>query len=312
MSRRQTELYSVILPTYNERENLPLIIWLLDHHFQKNNINYEVIIVEDNSPDGTLEVAQKLQQIYGESKIILHPRSGKLGLGSAYIDGLKRCKGSFIFLMDADMSHHPEHIPEFIRAQKDGNYDVVTGTRYAKGGGIAGWDLKRIMMSRVANLIADLLLRPGVSDLTGSFRLYKREVLEDLMLSVIGRTYVFQMEVIVRARQKGYSIAEVPIVFVDRIYGESKLGASEIVSYLKGLWDLFLSFQLDADSLIHSKLLLNSGSSSREDMANPVMHCVLLLVFVFIQTILTMIIVMFVVTTGDVGVGQVSGFSTSY
>ena len=138
------------------------------------------------------------------------------------------------------MSHHPRDIPKFISKQKEEDFDVVTGTRYAQGGGIAGWDLKRILTSRGANFIATFLLNPGVSDLTGSYRLYKKEVLEDLMLSVKGRTYVFQMEVIVRAKVKGYSIAEVPIVFVDRLYGESKLGATEIVSYLKGLWDLFL------------------------------------------------------------------------
>ena len=98
---------------------------------------------------------------------------------------------------------------------------------------VAGWDLKRVLTSRGANLLANLLINPGVSDLTGSYRLYKRSVLEDLMRSVKGRAYVFQMEVIVRAKYKGYSIAEVPIVFVDRIYGESKLGAGEIVSYLR-------------------------------------------------------------------------------
>eukprot|EP00607_Mallomonas_marina_P003250 CAMPEP_0182428706 /NCGR_PEP_ID=MMETSP1167-20130531/23224_1 /TAXON_ID=2988 /ORGANISM="Mallomonas Sp, Strain CCMP3275" /LENGTH=241 /DNA_ID=CAMNT_0024611747 /DNA_START=121 /DNA_END=846 /DNA_ORIENTATION=- len=235
------ELYSVILPTYNERENLPLIIWLLDQSFKACGAVYEVIIVEDNSPDGTLEVAKKLQETFGKSKIIIHPRPGKLGLGSAYMDGLKLCKGSFVFLMDADMSHHPEHIPEFIKAQKSGNYDIVTGTRYARGGGIAGWDLKRILISRGANLLADLLLSPGVTDLTGSYRLYKREVLEAVIERVRGRTYVFQMEVIVRAKEEGYRVAEVPIIFVDRIYGESKLGASEIMAYLKGLWELFLS-----------------------------------------------------------------------
>eukprot|EP01034_Spumella_vulgaris_P021832 gene21832-27903_t len=105
---------------------------------------------------------------------------------------------------------------------------------------IAGWDLKRIFTSRGANLLANLLLSPGLSDLTGSYRLYKKEVLADLMLSVKGKTYVFQMEVIVRAKERGYSIAEVPIVFVDRLYGESKLGATEIVSYIKGLWGLFM------------------------------------------------------------------------
>mmetsp|Transcript_105992 Transcript_105992/g.207894 ORF Transcript_105992/g.207894 Transcript_105992/m.207894 type:complete len:237 (-) Transcript_105992:94-804(-) len=232
--------YSVILPTYNESENLPLIISMINRAFEQSKFIYEVIIVEDNSPDGTLEVAKKLQKIFGAEKIIILPRPGKMGLGSAYIDGLKLCTGEFVFLMDADMSHHPKQIPEFISKQKENNYDVVTGTRYAHGGGVAGWDFKRVLTSRGANLLATLLLNPLVSDLTGSFRLYKREVLNDLMLSVKGRAYVFQMEVIVRAQHKGYSIAEVPIVFVDRIYGESKLGAGEIVSYLKGLWELFI------------------------------------------------------------------------
>ena len=232
--------YSVILPTYNERENLPLMISMLNSAFTAAKLDYEVVIVEDNSPDGTLQVAKELQRVFGVQHVVIHSRPGKMGLGSAYIDGLKHCNGEFIFLMDADMSHHPREIPNFIKKQIEDDYDVVTGTRYAQGGGIAGWDLSRILTSRGANFIATLLLNPGVSDLTGSFRLYKKSVLEKLMKSVKGRTYVFQMEVIVRAKQMGYSVAEVPIVFVDRLYGESKLGATEIVSYLKGLWDLFL------------------------------------------------------------------------
>lgn len=232
--------YSVILPTYNERDNLPLIIWLLNKTFTEEKLNYEVVIVEDNSPDGTQLVAEQLQALYGTSHIIILSRAGKLGLGSAYIDGLTKCTGDFIFLMDADMSHHPKHIPEFIRKQKEQDYDIVTGTRYASGGGIAGWDTKRVITSRGANLLSNLLLNPGVSDLTGSYRLYKKTVLADVMKSVVGRTYVFQMEVIVRALHKGYTIGETPIIFVDRIYGESKLGANEIVAFAKGLWTLFM------------------------------------------------------------------------
>ena len=153
------------------------------------------------------------------------------------------CNGDYVFLMDADMSHHPKHIPEFIAKQEENDYDIVTGTRYALGGGIAGWDFRRILTSRGANLLANLMLNPGISDLTGSFRLYKKHVLEDLMASVKGKTYVFQMEVIVRAKQMRYSIAEVPIIFVDRLYGESKLGANEIISYIKGLWALFCDIE---------------------------------------------------------------------
>lgn len=125
-----------------------------------------------------------------------------------------------------------------IEKQSSTGCDIVSGTRYKGSGGVYGWDLRRKLTSRVANFLATFLLNPRCSDLTGSFRLYKREVLEELMLRVKNRGYVFQMEVIVRARELNYTIEEVPISFVDRIYGESKLGAGEIVGYLKGLFNL--------------------------------------------------------------------------
>jgi dolichol-phosphate mannosyltransferase len=137
--------------------------------------------------------------------------------------------------------YQPKFIPEFIAAQAQSNCDIVTGTRYVSGGGVFGWDLRRKLTSRVANYLATVLLNPHCSDLTGSFRLYKRAVIEDIMASIQGLGYVFQMEILVRARMKQYSIAEVPITFVDRIYGESKLGAGEIVAYLKGLLNLFFT-----------------------------------------------------------------------
>eukprot|EP01057_Protomagalhaensia_wolfi_P000917 Protomagalhaensia_wolfi_Nauph_80__916@NODE_1528_length_1485_cov_499_866528_g1134_i2_p2_GENE_NODE_1528_length_1485_cov_499_866528_g1134_i2NODE_1528_length_1485_cov_499_866528_g1134_i2_p2_ORF_typecomplete_len145_score27_62Glycos_transf_2/PF00535_26/2_6e06Glyco_tranf_2_3/PF13641_6/0_038Glyco_transf_21/PF13506_6/0_063_NODE_1528_length_1485_cov_499_866528_g1134_i26521086 len=141
--------------------------------------------------------------------------------------------------MDADLSHHPKFIPFMIEAQKKHQADVVSGTRYNLGGGVHGWDFKRIFISRTANFLAHLLLEPKCSDLTGSFRLYRYEVLEEIMKRVISRGYVFQMEVITRASRMGLNIKEVPISFVDRIYGESKLGPMEIVEYAKGLLLLF-------------------------------------------------------------------------
>ncbi|KAK8798761.1 hypothetical protein WA158_007845 [Blastocystis sp. Blastoise] len=234
-------LYTILLPTYNEKDNLPLCIYLVNKTFTQSNYKYEVVIVDDNSPDGTYEVALQLQKIFGEDKIIILKRKGKLGLGSAYIDGLKLAHGDFVFLMDADLSHHPKYIPDFIRKQEELDYDIVTGSRYIKNGGVYGWNFMRKLTSRVANFLADTLLDPHVSDLTGSFRLYKKPVLEDIMHSMKGMGYVFQMEVIVRARQKHYSVGEVPIVFVDRIFGESKLGTTEIVQYVKGLFNLFFT-----------------------------------------------------------------------
>ena len=134
-------------------------------------------------------------------------------------------------------------MPEFIQKQKEGNFDVVTGSRYIPGGGVFGWNVKRKLTSRVANFIADTLLNPGVSDLTGSFRLYKKEAFTRIMKAMQSKGlnlnwiwksgYVFQMEVIVRAHAMDFSIGEVPIVFVDRMYGESKMGVGEIVQYLK-------------------------------------------------------------------------------
>ncbi|KAL3469836.1 nucleotide-diphospho-sugar transferase [Aspergillus californicus] len=236
--------YSVILPTYNERRNLPIICWLLERTFRENKLNWEVIIVDDGSPDGTLEIGKQLQKVYGAEHIVLKPRAGKLGLGTAYVYGLQFVTGNYVIIMDADFSHHPKFIPEMIRIQKEMDSDIVTGTRYASRenikGGVYGWDLIRKFTSRTANLIADVMLMPGVSDLTGSFRLYKKSVLEKVISSTQGKGYSFQMEMMVRAKAMGFKVAECPITFVDRLYGESKLGGSEIVEYLKGVLTLWL------------------------------------------------------------------------
>jgi len=238
-SSASEDKYSIILPTYNERQNLPLIISMIQHTFTTNSLVWEVVIVDDNSPDKTGDVAEQLQSIIGRDNIVVLRRAGKLGLGSAYRDGLKKCTGNWVILMDADFSHHPKFIPSFIAKQKKTNCDIVTGSRYIPGGGVHGWDLRRKLTSRVANFIANTLLSPGVSDLTGSFRLYRRPVIESIMSKVVSTGYVFQMEIMVRAKQLGYSIEEIPITFVDRVYGESKLGGMEIVQYLTGLYGLF-------------------------------------------------------------------------
>ncbi|CAK8694094.1 unnamed protein product [Clavelina lepadiformis] len=239
MTSSVKDKYSVLLPTYNERENLPIIIWLIVKYFTESNFDFEVIIIDDGSPDGTLDVAKQLQKIYGNDQIVLRPREKKLGLGTAYVHGMKHATGNFIVIMDADLSHHPKFIPEFIKRQKAGDYDIITGTRYVGDGGVYGWDWWRKLVSRTANYITQVLLRPGVSDLTGSFRLYRKEVLEKLVQSCVSKGYVFQMEMMIRARQYNMSIDEVPISFVDRFYGESKLGGNEVFAFLKGLLHLF-------------------------------------------------------------------------
>ncbi|CAB4056583.1 DPM1 [Lepeophtheirus salmonis] len=235
---KKVQKISILLPTYNERENLPIIVWLLVKHLE-NVAPFEIIIIDDGSPDGTLEVAKQLVDIYGEDRILLRPRSSKLGLGTAYIHGIKHATGDFVVIMDADLSHHPKFIPQLIAKQAERDYDVVSGTRYAGSGGVFGWDLKRKIISRGANYVTQILLRPGASDLTGSFRLYKKHVLEKLVESCVSKGYVFQMEMLVRAREHQFSIGEVPISFVDRVYGESKLGGNEVIGFVKGLLYLF-------------------------------------------------------------------------
>lgn len=210
-----------------------------------------------------------MQAIYGEDKILLRPREAKLGLGTAYIHGIKHANGNYVIIMDADLSHHvsvlisqlsqftpipsnldycnvmlsfsfqPKFIPEFIKLQQDNNYDIVSGTRYIGNGGVYGWDFKRKLVSRGANFLSQLLLRPNCSDLTGSFRLYKKDHLEKLIAKCVSKGYVFQMEMLVRARQLNYTIGEVPITFVDRVYGQSKLGGTEIIQFAKNLLYLF-------------------------------------------------------------------------
>uniref|UniRef100_A0A0E0GVT5 dolichyl-phosphate beta-D-mannosyltransferase n=1 Tax=Oryza nivara TaxID=4536 RepID=A0A0E0GVT5_ORYNI len=230
----------------------------LQHDFPIRDVNFEIIIVDDGSPDGTQDIVKQLQQVYGENRVLLRARPRKLGLGTAYLHGLKHASGDFVVIMDADLSHHlleisetleqsPQQLDSYQRyytdkkKQKETGADVVTGTRYVQNGGVHGWNLMRKLTSRGANVLAQTLLQPGASDLTGSFRLYKRNVLEDLISSCVSKGYVFQMEMIVRATRKGYHIEEVPITFVDRVFGTSKLGGSEIVEYLKGLVYLLLT-----------------------------------------------------------------------
>lgn len=133
----------------------------------------------------------------------------------------------------------PKFIPQFIALQQSHNLDIVSGTRYAGDGGVSGWDFKRKLVSRGANYLSQVLLRPNCSDLTGSFRLYRKPVLRHLIENVVSKGYVFQMEMLIRARQLDYSIGEVPITFVDRVYGQSKLGGTEIFQFAKNLLYLF-------------------------------------------------------------------------
>lgn len=240
-SSSSTATISIIVPTFNEAENIPILLWLINETCSTHHIPYEVVIVDDASPDGTQQVVRQMQQLLGSSKVMLQTRPAKLGLGTAYMHGLQFAKGDWVILMDADLSHHPKYIPTFLQVQQQTAADIVTGTRYQQGGGVSGWNWKRKLTSRGANVLASALLGLQVSDLTGAYRLYRRTVLDRLLASVTSKGYAFQMEMIARATASGAKIAEVPIVFVDRVFGQSKLGRNEYTMFVSGLVRLFFS-----------------------------------------------------------------------
>ncbi|KAK2951842.1 putative Dolichol-phosphate mannosyltransferase [Blattamonas nauphoetae] len=229
--------YSILLPTYNERENLPIVSKLLVDAMTKTNETYEIIVIDDSSPDGTSEVAKRLQTVF-PGKIILKQRTGKLGLGSAYIFGEKEARGEFVIILDCDLSHHPKIIPQMIAIQKEKNCDIVTGTRYEKGGGVCGWNWKRKFTSAGANTLASVAVGHACSDMTGSFRLYRRSALKDILPKVKSMGFSFQLEIILRAQKMGFTIEEVPIIFVDRVFGQTKINFKEYYAMIVTLIQL--------------------------------------------------------------------------
>jgi dolichol-phosphate mannosyltransferase len=214
---------TVCLPTYNERENLERMIRAL------HALGVHVLVVDDNSPDGTGEIADRLAaELDGVS--VLH-RERKEGLGPAYLAGFGRALADgadLILEMDCDFSHDPADVPRLIAAADE--VDIALGSRYVKGGGTANWGLLRRFISRGGSLYAQMLLGLHVRDLTGGFKCYRRRVLEALPLDEIdSKGYAFQIETTYRAVRKGFTVEEVPITFVDRVEGGSKMSRSIVV-----------------------------------------------------------------------------------
>ena len=221
---------SVVIPTYNERENIKGLIHEISDVFEKNGIDGNLIVIDDSSPDGTAREVENLKEGY---PIVLIKRGQKLGIGSAYVTGFKKAidlNSEIIFEMDADFSHDPEYIPEFVKNLN--NYDLVLGSRYIKGGKIENWALWRKIVSRGANILARILLGLKVNDITTGYRAYRKEALQGIDLDKIkSNGYEFQAEILFRVVEKGFRIKEIPIVFVDRRTGRSKLSKIEIINF---------------------------------------------------------------------------------
>ena len=232
-----TERALVIVPTYNELSNLGQIV--PDILAQDERI--EILVVDDNSPDGTGELAEELAK--GNPRIHVIHREGKQGLGTAYIAGFRWALErdyEYVFEMDADHSHDPKHLPEFLEAVQDS--DLVLGSRYLDGRvTVVNWPMTRLILSYSANIYARLVTGNKLCDATGGFKCFRRRVLEAIELeSVRSNGYSFQIEMSFRAKRKGFRITEIPIVFVDRTDGESKMSGAIVREAIWMVWRLRL------------------------------------------------------------------------
>jgi dolichol-phosphate mannosyltransferase len=227
----------VIIPTYNERENLPRLLPLV----LQQDARLDVLIIDDASPDGTGAVADGMAA--EEPRVHVLHRAGKLGLGTAYLDGFRWGLGrgyAWMFEMDADFSHDPGHLPHFLEALEE--YDVVLGSRYLDGRvTVVNWPITRLLLSYFANVYARVVTGLPLFDATGGYKAFRREVLESLPLDrVESEGYAFQIEMSMRAWKKGFRIGEIPIVFVDRTSGESKMSKRIIREAVWRVWKLRL------------------------------------------------------------------------
>jgi dolichol-phosphate mannosyltransferase len=224
----------IIIPTYNELENLPK---LLPEVLSKDN-GIDVLIVDDNSPDGTASYIENEQK--NSDRIHLLKRSSKQGLGTAYIAGFKFALQhgyQVIFEMDADFSHDPNEIPRFLDEIK--NADVVLGSRYKNGVNVVNWPMRRLLLSWFANIYTRVITGMPLHDATGGFKCFNREVLQAIDLNrVKSNGYAFQIEMNFKAWKKGFSIKEIPIIFIDRIKGSSKMSKKIVREAVFMVWKL--------------------------------------------------------------------------
>jgi len=224
----------VIIPTYNELENIPKLIPKI---LQKDE-GIEVLIVDDNSPDGTAAFVEEESKL--NSRVHLIKRNAKLGLGTAYIEGFKYALNNgydFIFEMDADFSHNPKELINFLREIESA--DLVLGSRYKSGVNVVNWPMKRLLLSYFANVYTRIITGLPVKDATGGFKCFRREVLEAIDFNnVKSNGYAFQIEMTFKAWKKGFRIKEISITFIDRVKGTSKMSKKIVREAVTMVWKL--------------------------------------------------------------------------
>lgn len=214
----------VIIPTYNEKENIKEIILAVF----KQPVHFDLLVIDDGSPDGTAQIVKVMQQQYADRLFILE-RSGKLGLGTAYIMGFKWAlerQYDYIFEMDADFSHNPDDLPRLYATCAEQGADVAIGSRYISGVNVVNWPMERVIMSYFASYYVRWVTGMHIKDTTAGFKCYRRKVLETIGLdSIHFKGYAFQIEMKFTAYKCGFKIVEVPIIFVNRVLGTSKMSS---------------------------------------------------------------------------------------
>lgn len=228
----------VVMPTYNEAENIRAIVPAV----LAQDPRLDILVVDDSSPDGTGALADEMAA--GSPRVHVMHREGKQGLGSAYLSGftwgLERGY-DFLFEMDSDHSHDPKYLPDLLKAV-EGDLDLVIGSRYVRGVNVINWPMSRLLLSWFANKYARVVTGLPLSDSTAGFKCFRREVLEAIDFDKVGSTgYAFQIEMDYRAWKKGFRVGEVPIVFVDRVEGESKMSGSIVREAVWRVWALRFS-----------------------------------------------------------------------
>jgi len=234
----------VLIPTYNEKENIEKIInavFALEKEF-------DILVIDDGSPDGTGEIVKQLQTTFPD-RLNLIERQGKLGLGTAYIAGFKWSIAhgyDYIFEMDADFSHNPKDLPRLYDACVNEGADVAIGSRYITGVNVVNWPIMRVLMSYFASIYVSLITGMNIKDTTAGFKCYRRKVLENIDLDNIKfKGYAFQIEMKYKAQEGGFKLKEVPIIFINRVEGVSKMNSGIFGEALFGViqlkWESFVS-----------------------------------------------------------------------
>ncbi len=229
----------VILPTYCEAENITKLI----DEIEGLDLNISVLLIDDSSPDKTADLVRKLQQKY--ENILICVRPGKCGLGTAITDGFRiflslKNPPKYIITMDADYSHSPKDIVRLVSVAKTSN-GIVVGSRYCPGGGAINWSLARHLISRIANLMSSILIATDIHDYTSGFRCYSTDLVRNMINDLHSETYEIQEETIRQATIKGFDVKEVPMIFINRKKGKSKLSKNEIKEFLSYTFNILIA-----------------------------------------------------------------------